>query len=51
MMFALAELMKKPRILEVYKHAPNVIPSGGTFNQVNNEQKLKQSIELINGRN
>ena len=51
MMFALAELMKKPRILEVYKHAPNVIPSGGIFYQVNNEQKLKQAIELINGRN
>lgn len=47
MMFAIAELMKKPRILEVYKNAPNVIPSGGVFYQVNNEQKLKQSIELI----
>lgn len=47
MMFALAEIMKKPRILEVYKYAPNVIPSGGKFFQVIDEKRLEQVIKLM----
>lgn len=50
MMFAIAELLKVPRILEVYKHAPNVIPEGGKFYEVINEANLAKviSMELSN---
>lgn len=46
MMFAIAELMNKTRILEVYKHAPNVIPNGGEWYTVINEEGLKKAMEL-----
>jgi hypothetical protein len=48
MMFAISELLQVPRILEVYKHAPNVIPSGGQFYEVINETNLNKAIDLIN---
>jgi hypothetical protein len=47
MMFAIAEMTQHPRILEVFKHAPNVIPNGGEWYTAINEELLKKSLSLL----
>lgn len=46
MMFAIAEILKVPRAVELFKHCPNVIPAGGIAYDFINEQALKIILEL-----
>ena len=48
MPFAIAEGLKKDRLLEICSFAPNVIPSGGKCNEFLTQQGFQNFVNLYN---